>query len=232
MRSSDDATFTERARREQIVAAAMRVIADGGYANASIAKIADHIGIAKSVVLYHFKTKDEIIAAVVMTVFGATAAQLGPAVAAAPAPPAVPSAPASVPPVVQAPTLRSVVTQSRPAPPPPPPPPPVMGVRGRGNVMATLPEPARALADAFAKDQQAYIEEMTQKVTARRATFTAEMQRLQDELAKAGNLDDAVAIRDYLRRAAPSGDLRPTVRGGRGGMATPVTGRGRAGGGR
>ena len=84
MRSSDDATFTERARREQIVAAAMRVIATGGYANASIAKIADHIGIAKSVVLYHFKTKDEIIAAVVTTVFGATAAQLGPAVAAAP----------------------------------------------------------------------------------------------------------------------------------------------------
>jgi beta-lactamase regulating signal transducer with metallopeptidase domain len=155
-----------------------------------------------------------------------------PVVAAAPAPPAVPSAPASVPPVVQAPTLRSVVTQSRPAPPPPPPPPPVMGVRGRGNVMATLPEPARALADAFAKDQQAYIEEMTQKVTARRATFTAEMQRLQDELAKAGNLDDAVAIRDYLRRAAPSVELRPTVRGGRGGAATPVTGRGRAGGGR
>lgn len=154
-----------------------------------------------------------------------------PVVAAAPAPPAVPSAPASIPPVVQAPTLRSVVTQSRPAPPPPPPPPLLSG-RGRSNVEVNLPEAARALVDAFSKDQQTYYAEMLQKTEARRATLTAEMQRLQDELAKAGNLDDAVAIRNYLRRATPSGDQRPTVRGGRGGVSAPVTGRGRAGGGR
>ena len=81
------------------------------------------------------------------------------------------------------------------------------------NPVTKLPEPARALADAFSKDQQTYLAEMLQKTAARREVFTTEMQRLQDELTKAGNLDDAVAIRDYLR------------------MAAPVTLRGRSGGG-
>jgi AcrR family transcriptional regulator len=79
MRSAGGSTFTEQARREQIVAAAMRVIADGGYAQASVAKIAEHIGVAKSVVLYHFKTKNDIIEAVVAAVFTAAAAQMVPA---------------------------------------------------------------------------------------------------------------------------------------------------------
>lgn len=83
---SDSATFTEHARREQIVAGAMRVIADGGYAHTSVAKIADHIGVAKSVVLYHFKTKNDIIEAVVGAVFGAAAAHMAPAIAAATSP--------------------------------------------------------------------------------------------------------------------------------------------------
>jgi TetR/AcrR family transcriptional regulator, fatty acid metabolism regulator protein len=87
MRSeTDSSTFTERARRDQIVAAATHVIADAGYGRASVARIAEHIGIAKSVVLYHFKTKDEIVAAVVLAVFGAAAAQMIPAMAAASAP--------------------------------------------------------------------------------------------------------------------------------------------------
>lgn len=84
MRSGKTPTFTERARRGQIVAAATRVIAEAGYAQASIAKIADGIGVAKSVVLYHFATKDDIIAAVVAEVLGTAAAVIGPAVAAAP----------------------------------------------------------------------------------------------------------------------------------------------------
>ena len=86
MRSAGGSTFTEQARREQIVAAAMRVIADGGYAQASVAKIAEHIGVAKSVVLYHFKTKNDIIEAVVAAVFTAAAAQMVPAMAAATSP--------------------------------------------------------------------------------------------------------------------------------------------------
>jgi TetR/AcrR family transcriptional regulator, fatty acid metabolism regulator protein len=68
MRSNSELTFTERARREQIVAAALEIVATGGYGQASVAKIADHIGIAKSVVLYHFTTKSDIIEAAVATV--------------------------------------------------------------------------------------------------------------------------------------------------------------------
>jgi AcrR family transcriptional regulator len=68
MRSNGGPTFTERARRDQIVAAALEIIAAGGYGQASVAKIADHIGIAKSVVLYHFTTKSDIIEAAVATV--------------------------------------------------------------------------------------------------------------------------------------------------------------------
>ena len=81
MRSNDGLTFTEQARREQIVAGAVEVIATSGYPQASVAKIADHVGIAKSVVLYHFKTKSDIIEAAVMAVF-TRAAVIAPAVAA------------------------------------------------------------------------------------------------------------------------------------------------------
>lgn len=87
MRSkSGEATFTERARREQIVAAATEVIAAAGYGQASLAKIAEHIGVAKSVVLYHFKTKNDIIEAVVLAVFSAAATQMVPAMASAASP--------------------------------------------------------------------------------------------------------------------------------------------------
>ena len=86
MRSTKGATFTEQARRDQIVSGAMRVIAGGGYPQASVGKIADHIGVAKSVVLYHFKTKNDIIEAVLAAVFGAAAAQMVPAIAAAASP--------------------------------------------------------------------------------------------------------------------------------------------------
>lgn len=99
--------------------------------------------------------------------------------------------------------------------------------RGRGNFSPNLPEVALPLAEAFSKDQQAYLAEMLQKTAARREVFVAEMQRLQDELTKAGNLDDAVAIRDYLRMSTPVTTQRPTT--GRGGVAGG--GRGRVGGG-
>ncbi|MFN6554221.1 TetR/AcrR family transcriptional regulator [Mycolicibacterium septicum] len=87
MRSdTDSSTFTERARREQIVTAATEVIAGTGYGQASVAKIAEHIDVAKSVVLYHFKTKNDIIEAVVGAVFGAAAAAMVPAITSAASP--------------------------------------------------------------------------------------------------------------------------------------------------
>jgi len=58
-------TFTEDARRAQIVDCAIEVIAELGYSATSIRKIADRVGIAMSVVLYHFGNKDDLVAAVV-----------------------------------------------------------------------------------------------------------------------------------------------------------------------
>ncbi len=58
-------SFTRTARRAQIVACAIEVIAEVGYPQASIRKIADRVGIAMSAVLYHFGSKDNLVDAIV-----------------------------------------------------------------------------------------------------------------------------------------------------------------------
>jgi AcrR family transcriptional regulator len=67
MRSTPGArgTFTEDARRTQIVDRAIEVISELGYGASSIRKIADRVGIAMSVVLYHFANKDDLVGAIV-----------------------------------------------------------------------------------------------------------------------------------------------------------------------
>lgn len=54
-------TFTETARRAQIVAAAIDTIAELGYGKASLARIAETAGTSKGVIIYHFGGKDELI---------------------------------------------------------------------------------------------------------------------------------------------------------------------------
>src|ERR1700722_16774790 len=61
-------TFTENARRQQIVAAAIDTIAEVGYGQASLARIAARIGISKGVISYHFAGKDDLIKQVVIDV--------------------------------------------------------------------------------------------------------------------------------------------------------------------
>lgn len=61
-------TFTEIARRQQIVSAAIDTIAEVGYAQASLARIAARIGISKGVISYHFAGKDDLIKQVVIDV--------------------------------------------------------------------------------------------------------------------------------------------------------------------
>ena len=61
-------TFIENARRQQIVGAAIDTIADVGYAQASLARIAARIGISKGVISYHFAGKDDLIRQVVIDV--------------------------------------------------------------------------------------------------------------------------------------------------------------------
>jgi AcrR family transcriptional regulator len=54
-------TFIEAARRAQILDAALETIAEVGFANASLARIARQAGISKSVIGYYFPTKDDLI---------------------------------------------------------------------------------------------------------------------------------------------------------------------------
>jgi AcrR family transcriptional regulator len=69
MRSGSELTRTQRARRDDIVLAAIFVINAEGYAAASIDRIAKQAGASKSTVLYHFKTKEAINEAVVRLLF-------------------------------------------------------------------------------------------------------------------------------------------------------------------
>lgn len=55
---------------------AIEVIAEEGFAQASLARIAQRAGVAKSVVLYHFANKDELVEQVLTTVSMASAATL------------------------------------------------------------------------------------------------------------------------------------------------------------
>jgi TetR/AcrR family fatty acid metabolism transcriptional regulator len=76
-------TFTEQARRAQIVAEAIRTLAELGYANASLGQIAQRLGISKGVISYHFTNKEELLEQVVEAVIGAASAHVNPAVEAA-----------------------------------------------------------------------------------------------------------------------------------------------------
>ncbi|HEY1830449.1 MAG TPA: helix-turn-helix domain-containing protein [Acidimicrobiales bacterium] len=81
MRSTiDGLTFTERARRIQIVHAAIGLIAEVGYAQASVAKIAERARTAKSVVHYHFVSKDGLVAIVATQIYLAAAKVMLPAI--------------------------------------------------------------------------------------------------------------------------------------------------------
>ncbi len=61
-------SFIEEARRAQIVGCAIDVIAELGYARASLAQIAQRAGISKGVIGYHFAGKEELLAEVIREV--------------------------------------------------------------------------------------------------------------------------------------------------------------------
>jgi AcrR family transcriptional regulator len=58
-------TFTSAARRAQFIAAAIDTIAEVGYAQASLARIAGRVGVSKGVISYHFAGKDELVQEVI-----------------------------------------------------------------------------------------------------------------------------------------------------------------------
>src|SRR5579863_5345025 len=71
-------TFTEEARRAQIIACTIEVVAELGYAQTSFARIAERAGISKSVISYHFAGKDELLEQVVHSVFADAARYMVP----------------------------------------------------------------------------------------------------------------------------------------------------------
>jgi TetR/AcrR family transcriptional regulator, fatty acid metabolism regulator protein len=54
-------SFTESARRTQIIEEAVRAIAEVGYARASLGLIAQRLGVSKGVLSYHFTSREEMV---------------------------------------------------------------------------------------------------------------------------------------------------------------------------
>ncbi len=74
----DTRTLASTARRAQIVAATVEVIAEEGFAQASFARIAEEAGLSSTrLISYHFASKDELIEAVVRDVLDAMSGFVG-----------------------------------------------------------------------------------------------------------------------------------------------------------
>lgn len=82
-------TFTEQARRRQIIDGTIALVAERGQAGASLSAIAARCGISKASVLYHFTSKDEVVAATFADVVDGFVADVGAAVDAADGPEAM-----------------------------------------------------------------------------------------------------------------------------------------------
>jgi AcrR family transcriptional regulator len=76
-------SFTEAARREQIIRGAVAVLAGKGYGGTSLQAIADHLGISKGVISYHFAGKAEVLQEVVRYVLAQAEAWMTPRISAA-----------------------------------------------------------------------------------------------------------------------------------------------------
>lgn len=70
-------TFTEEARRRQIIDGTIELVAERGPAAASLAAIAARAGISKAAVLYHFAYKDAVLDATMHHVLAAYVAAVG-----------------------------------------------------------------------------------------------------------------------------------------------------------
>jgi len=75
-------SFIETARRAQLIACAIETLATEGYAQTSLARIAQRAQVSKSAITYYFSSKDELLKQVVIAVYQDAAAYIGPRVAA------------------------------------------------------------------------------------------------------------------------------------------------------
>jgi beta-lactamase regulating signal transducer with metallopeptidase domain len=133
-------------------------------------------------------------------------------------PPPPPPPPA---PQVAKPTPQAKPEKPKPEMPPPPPlPPPAPQARPRTAPIryqlqevwigepspANLPADGRQLVETFNADRRAIQQEAEKRIVERREALVKALQDLQEQYTKAGKLDEAVAIRDYLRGAASRRD--------------------------
>jgi len=95
--------------------------------------------------------------------------------------------------------------------PPPPPPPPAKAAMVQGRMLYALGRPqlpaeGTKLLQDFDADREAIQKEAEQKVVARREALKKALENLQEQYTKAGKLDEAIAIRDYLRAGLPGAE--------------------------
>ena len=81
--------------------------------------------------------------------------------------------------------------------------------RAGGFATTKLPAEGQQLVQTYDADVDAIYKEIEQKVEARRQAAIKSLEVLQDQLTKAGKLDEAVAIRDYLRAGGPAAANSP-----------------------
>ncbi|HEY7019943.1 MAG TPA: TetR family transcriptional regulator [Ktedonobacterales bacterium] len=72
------ASFIEAARRAQLIDSAIETIATLGYAQASLAQVAQRAGISKSVITYYFTSKEELLEQVVAEIYAAAVQSVAP----------------------------------------------------------------------------------------------------------------------------------------------------------
>ncbi len=81
--SGSGRSFTEKARRQQILDGAVEVLCGKGFQATSLTAIADHIGVSKGVILYYFDSKSALLHEVGDRLLAAAAAYMRVRVAAA-----------------------------------------------------------------------------------------------------------------------------------------------------
>ncbi|RJL35562.1 TetR/AcrR family transcriptional regulator [Bailinhaonella thermotolerans] len=78
-------SLIEQARRDQLIQITIDLVSEYGYAATSLTRIAQTAGITKGAVLYHFASKDAVVAAAHERVLGLLVADVEAAIAAVPA---------------------------------------------------------------------------------------------------------------------------------------------------
>ena len=73
----DKGTFTQTARKAQLVACATDALAEVGYQQTTVAEVARRAGVSKGVVTYYFPARDELLWAIVAAIFASVGEHVG-----------------------------------------------------------------------------------------------------------------------------------------------------------